>query len=78
MEATPLVNGHWAMAAATGTSAAVLSTWPPPKDVPHSATRSASVSGRLRAYATAALQSSRCRGTERSWRGCPLLAPKWR
>ena len=58
VEATPSVNGPWAMTAATtGSWAAVARTWPPPNEVPHSTTRRGSISGRERAQATAAFQS---------------------
>ena len=57
-EATPSVNGPWAMTAATaGSRAAVARTWPPPNEVPHSTTRRGSASGRERGQATAAVQS---------------------
>lgn len=48
-DAGPSVNGHWATTAARSwSSRAIRSTWPPPNEVPHTAIRSGSTSGRDR------------------------------
>ena len=59
-EDRPEVNGHCATAAAMlGSSAAVAMACPPPKEVPHTMTRSGSAPSMVRAWVTAAFQSSR-------------------
>lgn len=78
-DASPSVNGHWEITAATRPSRAAASrTWPPPNEDPHSTTRVGSIPSIVRAYAMADAQSSSWSPMSRSCRGSPPLAPKWR
>ncbi|CAM5451017.1 hypothetical protein SAFG77S_00994 [Streptomyces afghaniensis] len=46
-EARPSVNGHWDTAArSSGCREATVMAWPPPKELPHTAMRERSTSGR--------------------------------
>ncbi len=75
----PSVNGACDTTAATfGSPAAVATTWPPLKDVPHRAMRFGSIPSSERAWPIAAVQSSSWLAMDSSCRGSPSLAPKWR
>src|SRR6056297_2401853 len=74
-----LTNGTWAiMADIFGSPAAVTMTWPPLKELPHSAIRSGLISSSDRTCRIAACQSCKCRFGSTRFLGEPSLSPKHR